>query len=642
MAQEVTSRDFKLFIEEQKRTNEQLLLLKEKSGEETKNTLLVGELLKQIKQGDDEESTPQGYIKAALPEILSDVQNTTREITSTKTELDEQDTLFKTTNSILTTQNSAIAQQTSTFSDILKTLQDTQLVLQYIYATGTKQISVQEADLAFQKQLEFRAEREEARGDDEPPTAILKEEDDDKKKGGFFAALGPLRALLTGAVSILAGLYTFAIALKDPEFKKQTKETFEALGDAFDAMKSLFVTIGPAVAYIAKFSFQALEVAFKGLESMFVNLQDFIDNGPNPETYEGLPMTATVANKSATTTATTLSTYLTRLKTSFMAMDLDIVKTFKPLGDVLSKTGTAILKAPVIAQILGVFGKTGSFLSVLGKAAWPLTIIQGVYEFFTGYINTWEQTEGEPYYKRVLISLDKAVYDVVDALVYAPIDFMTQAFGWMLGKMGIKDENNENFLKDYSIENALNELTLSTTNFINDMINGAVSKVTQIWDDFMTWWDSWDITSLLPDWAKIFVNDAEPLSTEPGKTGDTFEYLSDPVSGFRGGSEELRDILDEAYGDVDVPESSTGTIQTGETLEEIALANSNLTKQQLDNIKALMNNNELLLDEMKNNQGGVNVVSGGNSINTYAKSDLTLSKSARPDDFSYNLLMASV
>jgi len=619
MAQEVTSKDFRLFIEEQKRTNEQLLLLRDKSSEETSSTLLVGELLKQIKQGDEESSTPAEYIKSALPEILNE-----RQLFYKQEDLglfDVDDRLIEVEDSLngiqLNLQHN-LYKHTDQFSDILKTLQDTQLVLQYIYATGTKQISVQEADLAFQKQLEFRAEREEARGGDEPPPVTPQEEEkDDKKKGGFFAAFGPLRALLTGAVSILAGLYTFAIALKDPEFKKQTKETFEALGDAFDAMKSLFVTIGPAVAYIAKFSFQALEVAFKGLESMFVNLQDFIDNGPNPETYEGLPMTATVANKSATTTATTLSTYLTRLKTSFMAMDLDIVKTFKPLGDVLSKTGTAILKAPVIAQILGVFGKTGSFLSVLGKAAWPLTIIQGVYEFFTGYIDTWEQTEGEPYYKRVLISLDKAVYDVVDALVYAPIDFMTQAFGWMLGKMGIKDENNENFFKDYSIENALNELTLSTENFLNDMINGAVSKVTQIWDDFMTWWDSWDITSLLPDWAKVFVNDAEPLSTEPGKTGDTFEYLSDPVSGFKGGPDELRDILDEAYSN-----------------------SSNVTKQQLDIMKDLMTNTELLRLE-KQNKGNVNVLSGGNSINTYAKSDLTLSKSARPDDFSYNLLMAS-
>jgi len=619
MAQEVTSKDFRLFIEEQKRTNEQLLLLRDKSSEETSSTLLVGELLKQIKQGDEESSTPAEYIKSALPEILNE-----RQLFYKQEDLglfDVDDRLIEVEDSLngiqLNLQHN-LYKHTDQFSDILKTLQDTQLVLQYIYATGTKQISVQEADLAFQKQLEFRAEREEARGGDEPPPVTPQEEEkDDKKKGGFFAAFGPLRALLTGAVSILAGLYTFAIALKDPEFKKQTKETFEALGDAFDAMKSLFVTIGPAVAYIAKFSFQALEVAFKGLESMFVNLQDFIDNGPNPETYEGLPMTATVANKSATTTATTLSTYLTRLKTSFMAMDLDIVKTFKPLGDVLSKTGTAILKAPVIAQILGVFGKTGSFLSVLGKAAWPLTIIQGVYEFFTGYIDTWEQTEGEPYYKRVLISLDKAVYNVVDALVYAPIDFMTQAFGWMLGKMGIKDENNENFFKDYSIENALNELTLSTENFLNDMINGAVSKVTQIWDDFMTWWDSWDITSLLPDWAKVFVNDAEPLSTEPGKTGDTFEYLSDPVSGFKGGPDELRDILDEAYSN-----------------------SSNVTKQQLDIMKDLMTNTELLRLE-KQNKGNVNVLSGGNSINTYAKSDLTLSKSARPDDFSYNLLMAS-
>ena len=615
MAQEVTSKDFRLFIEEQKRTNEQLLILKDKSSEETSGTLLVGELLKQIKQGDEEASTPAEYIKSALPEILNE-----RQLFNQQERLGvfEVDDILQGTNALLTTQNSAIAQQTSTFTDILKTLQDTQLVLQYIYATGTKQISVQEADLAFQKQLEFRAEREEARGGDEPPPVTPQEEEkDDKKKGGFFAAFGPLRALLTGAVSILAGLYTFAIALKDPAFKQQTKETFEALGDAFDAMKSLFVTIGPAVAYIAKFSFQALEVAFKGLESMFINLQDFIDNGPKPETYEGLPMTATLANKSATTTATTLQNYLTRLKTSFMAMDLDIVKIFKPLGETLKATGTAILKAPVISQILGVFGKTGSFLSVLGKAAWPLTIIQGVYEFFTGYIDTWEQTEGEPYYKRVLISLDKAVYDVVDALVYAPVDFMTQAFGWMLGKMGIKDENNENFFKDYSIENALNELTLSTENFLNDMINGAVSKVTQIWDDFMTWWDSWDITSLLPDWAKVFVNDAEPLSTEPGKTGDTFEYLSDPVSGFKGGSEELRDILDEAYSD-----------------------SSNVTKQQLDIMKDLMTNTELLRLE-KQGKGNVNVVSGGNSINTYAKSDLTLSKSVRPDDFSYNLLMAS-
>lgn len=616
MAQEVTSRDFKLFIEEQRKTNEQLLLLKDKSSEETKNTLLVGELLKQIKQGDEESSSPAEYIKSALPEILNERQLFGEQKQEGAFEVDD---ILKGTNALLTNQNSVISKQTSTFNNILKTLQDTQLVLQYIYATGTKQISVQEADLAYQKQLEFRAEREEQRGGDEPPTVTpQKEEDDDKKKGGFFAAFGPLRALLTGAVGILAGLYTFAIAIKDPEFKKQTKETFEALGDAFDAMKGLFVAIGPAVTYIAKFSFQALEVAFRGLESMFVNLQDFIDNGPKPETYQGLPAVAYATNKSATTTATGLTNYLNRLKTAFMEMDIDIAQKFKPLNDALKTTTRALKALPFVTTIFGVFGKTGSFLKMLGKASGIVLVLQGAYEGITGFLDEWEKTEGEPYHMRILKSVDRAVRDVVDALIYAPIDFVAQSFGWLLGKMGIQDENNENFMKDFSIENALNQLTLNTTNFLNDLVMGAVSKVTQVWDDFLTWWDSWDISDLLPDWAKIFVNDAEPLSTEPGNTGATFDSLSDPVSGFKGGPDELRDILDEAYNN-----------------------SSNQTKQQVDLMKDLLNNNQMLLLEQQQGKGNVNVVSGGNSVNSYAKSDLTLSKSAKSDDYTYEFLATS-
>ena len=606
MAQEVTSRDFRLFIEEQKRTNRQLEALQRQSSEENSNTLLVGDLLKDIREGNEEAYSLGGYLKRALPIIANDWR--------TQTALLEEETtrgLFD-IDDLLKVQNKDVKIQNDTLSNIFKTLKDNQLILQYQYAIDSKRLSIEDANLQLQKQLEFRKERDEARGDGELPITPKEEEDEDKKTSIFAAAFGPLKALLIGTVGIFAGLYAFALALKNPEFKEQTKKTFEALGDLFDSMKSFFVTISPAVTYIANFSFKALELAFKGLKSMFINLQDFIDNGPKPETYQGLPAVAYATNKSATTTATGLTNYLNRLKTAFMEMDIDIVQKFKPLNDALKTTTRALKALPFVTTIFGVFGKTGSFLKMLGKASGIVLVLQGAYEGITGFLDEWEKTEGEPYHMRILKSVDRAVRDVVDALIYAPIDFVAQSFGWLLGKMGIQDENNENFMKDFSIENALNQLTTNTTNFLNDLVMGAVSKVTQVWDDFLTWWDSWNISDLLPDWAKIFVNDAEPLSTEPGNTGATFDSLSDPVSGFKGGPDELRNILD--Y--------------------------NNLTQQQLDLMKSL-NNNQLMLLEQGKFKGDVNVVSGGNNISSVVKSDLTLSKSTRPDDYTYDALMTS-
>lgn len=646
MAQEVTSKDFRLFIEEQKRTNEQLLLLKEKSSEEASGTLLVGELLKQIKQGDEESSTPQGYIKAALPEILSDFQNTTREITSTKTELDEQDTLFKTTNAILTTQNSAIAQQTSTFSDILKTLQDTQLVLQYIYATGTKQLAIDDNSLKFQKQLEFRKEREEARGDDlvKPKE---KEDEDETKKSTFAAVGGAVGNILKGIGGILLGAYAFIASLQSEEFKNAVKGTFETLGEAFDALKKFLIAIKPAVEYIATYAFKGLELAFKGLKAALVNMEDFVTNGPKPEDYQGLPVFGVVLNKALTQIGQTIKT----LNTKFQKLP-GVASFKKTFLDPLTTLSKNILEFPVIKQIVAMFKTGGIFFQFLGKLAWPLTLIQGAYEGITAWIDDWKKTEGENMSSRIISALGSAVDEIVKALIMAPLDLITNIGAWILGKFGF-DETSE-LLKDFSFTDFYEDMKVAIT----DAFNTVKTNITD-----PEWWKG-----LATSMIDTIVTNVKDMFSSIGNIIPKFEIpkidlpdLSDinPLEGladyFRGKikvpftnyyvGDEIAKILDGFKPDeppsLSTNENIVGNQQTNSDLEELQVDTDNATKKQLNDMKEKMENNENLIEQQKQ-KGNVNVVSGGNNVNSYSKSDLTLAKNARSEDFTHNMLMASV
>ena len=67
------SRTFQEFLNEQRITNEQLASLR-------KENVLMGQLLSDIRRDAMEDSTTESYIKSALPEILSDTKNTSRQI----------------------------------------------------------------------------------------------------------------------------------------------------------------------------------------------------------------------------------------------------------------------------------------------------------------------------------------------------------------------------------------------------------------------------------------------------------------------------------------------------------------------------------------------------------------------------------
>ena len=66
------SRTFQEFLVEQRKTNQQLAALKQENR-------LISDILADIKRGDLKDSSPEGLLAAALPEIINEKRQTTRQ-----------------------------------------------------------------------------------------------------------------------------------------------------------------------------------------------------------------------------------------------------------------------------------------------------------------------------------------------------------------------------------------------------------------------------------------------------------------------------------------------------------------------------------------------------------------------------------
>jgi len=149
-----------------------------------------------------------------------------------------------------------------------------------------------------------------------------------------------------------------------------------------------------------------------------------------------------------------------------------ITNIFKPL----TTLGSTIAKLPVISQIISVFGKGGTLLKSLGKLFLPFTIIIGLFDTIKGFYNGFfgkDLEEGEEipdtFLEKFVEGIKGGITGLVNSLIGAPLDLLTNGIAFILGKMGF-DETSE-VLANFSFKDLFTKLIAVPFDFITSVIN---------------------------------------------------------------------------------------------------------------------------------------------------------------------------
>ena len=199
-----------------------------------------------------------------------------------------------------------------------------------------------------------------------------------------------------------------------------------------------------------------------------------------------------------------ITTFFQQIGTKFTNTWKSIKSIFKPVTDFLKSVGTRlkgikstimsflspffggaskpglftrlmniILKNPVIKGMTAFFKGLGS---MLGKIFLPITIILGVFDFVTGFMDGYEK-EGS-----IIDGIEGGIKKVLDTLIALPLDMLKSAVSWIAGALGF--ENVEKSLDSWSF---------------SDLIDKAIGGIFQIYKDLFA-----KITSVFTDlFAKI-------------------------------------------------------------------------------------------------------------------------------------------
>ena len=133
-----------------------------------------------------------------------------------------------------------------------------------------------------------------------------------------------------------------------------------------------------------------------------------------------------------------------------------------------------ILKNPVIKGMTAFFKGLGS---MLGKIFLPITIIMGVFDFVTGFMDGYEK-EGS-----IIDGIEGGITKVFDTLIAMPLDMLKSAVSWILGKFGFTEA--EKTLDAFSFSKLLSDMIGGLFQTYKDIFAKITSVLTGIWDSFI-------------------------------------------------------------------------------------------------------------------------------------------------------------
>ena len=327
-------------------------------------------------------------------------------------------------------------------------------------------------------------------------------------------------------VELLRSMQPSATAIRDSAISGEDRDPIPGAGDDEEGRPNTFAGLADAantdfgklligaglLLAITKFQDKLIPMLTKtleGLRSTFRNTKEFIEytkeDAKGAITGPGTVIGALKAFKIDLVKTIKNSTFFKYISSGFGLLDAGadapagaqkvglltrLLATFKPLID-LSKT---LAKLPVIASVLGVFGKGGTFLKSLGRLFYPLTIIIGIFDtvkgFYRGFFGL-DLEEGDTvpdtFLEKFVSGIKGGLTGLVNSIIGAPLDLLKNGVAFILKKMGF-DETAE-AMKNFSFSDLFADIIAIPFDFIQATLDwiqltftDPVAAIKQLWE----------------------------------------------------------------------------------------------------------------------------------------------------------------
>jgi hypothetical protein len=139
----------------------------------------------------------------------------------------------------------------------------------------------------------------------------------------------------------------------------------------------------------------------------------------------------------------------------------------------------------MLSSIAGFVGRafsmipgTGVIKTLLGRLAWPITVVLGFVEAW----NSFAETDGD-----FMDKFSAAVGGFFASVIGAPLDLLKDIVGWVLSKFGF--ENASEALAEFSFSDKIREIVTSAFGFLGSVVDWITDKFAfstegTVWEDF--------------------------------------------------------------------------------------------------------------------------------------------------------------
>ena len=142
-----------------------------------------------------------------------------------------------------------------------------------------------------------------------------------------------------------------------------------------------------------------------------------------------------------------------------------------PLGRIVARLKSVFSFAQegsALTKTLGTLGR------VIGRLAWPITLIMAVVDSVTGAFKGFVNTDGSiP--EKLLGGLLGGISGLLEGLIGMPLDLLKSAVSWIAGKLGF--EQAEEFLDSFKFTDIIRDIVMSPIVMLKRAFNGILEVI---------------------------------------------------------------------------------------------------------------------------------------------------------------------
>lgn len=142
-----------------------------------------------------------------------------------------------------------------------------------------------------------------------------------------------------------------------------------------------------------------------------------------------------------------------------------------PLGRIVARLKSVFSFAQEgsgFAKMLGTVGR------VIGRLAWPITLIMGVIDAVTGAFKGFVNTDGT-IIDKVIMGIAGGISGLLEGLIGMPLDLLKSAISWIAGKLGF--EQAEQFLDSFNFVDIIRDIVMSPIVMLKRAFNGILEII---------------------------------------------------------------------------------------------------------------------------------------------------------------------